>query len=77
MNRFFAAAALAAIAVWLGSCATKPEIPYDRGSASIHTIGIITPAFPDGPSVALASTVGQSFGLRPAFRPICLIGRSA
>ncbi len=47
----------------VGGCAA-PEIPFDRTSSpDIKTIGVITPAFPSGPTVALASSVGQSFGL--------------
>ncbi len=48
----------------LVACAAVPEIPYDRTEAAqINTIGIVTPQVPDGPSVVLASTIGQSFGL--------------
>lgn len=46
----------------VASCAT-PEIPYDRAAENVKTIGIIEPGLPDGPTVVLASTVGQSFGL--------------
>jgi hypothetical protein len=47
----------------IGGCAA-PEIPYDKTvAAQVKTIGIVTPRFPEGPSVILASTVGQSFGL--------------
>jgi hypothetical protein len=51
-------------ALLLAGCATAPEIPFDHGAAApIKTIGLVTPRFPSGPSVVLASTVGQSFGL--------------
>lgn len=56
-------AALAA-AILLSACTTLPKVPYDRTLASdVKSIGIITPKFPDGPTVFLASTVGRSFGL--------------
>jgi hypothetical protein len=56
-------AALLAVLFVLSACAT-PEIPYDRTEAAqIKTIGIVTPRFPDGASVVLASSIGQSFGL--------------
>lgn len=32
-------------------------------AGNIKTIGVLTPRFPDGPYVILASSVGQSFGL--------------
>ncbi len=57
---------LTALAVMLSvaACAKKAEIPFERAAVpQIKTIGIITPGFPDSPSVALATTVGQSFGL--------------
>jgi hypothetical protein len=39
-------------------------VPYDRTTAAdIKTIGIVTPSYPEGPYVVLASNVGQSFGL--------------
>jgi hypothetical protein len=51
------------VALSLIGCAA-PEIPYDRaGAGDIKTIGILTPSFPDGPTVLLATTVGQSFGI--------------
>lgn len=57
-------AVAAAAAVLLAGCAAAPEIPYDRGTAGeIHSIGILTPSFPEKPTVFLASTPGQSFGL--------------
>ncbi len=56
--------ALALLAmVGLAGCAA-PEIPFDRSSAGeVNSIGIITPHFPSGAHVVLASSVGQSFGL--------------
>lgn len=63
MTRLSMAALLAAVAVLVCSCATKPEIPYDRAAANVHSIAVVTPVFPNGASVVLASSVGQSFGL--------------
>jgi hypothetical protein len=58
------AAAGAALGLLLAGCAGVPEIPYDKTVASqIKTIGLVTPRFPDGPDVILASSIGQSFGL--------------
>jgi ABC-type glycerol-3-phosphate transport system substrate-binding protein len=56
-------AALAAAVVVLAGCVGKPGIPFDRTASQVKTIGIITPRVPPRPTVALASTVGQSFGL--------------
>jgi hypothetical protein len=57
-------AALAALGVALSGCAGVPEIPLDKATASqVKTIGLVTPRFPSGPDVILASSVGQSFGL--------------
>ncbi len=53
---------LIAIGLAISACAS-PEIPYDRSAENIRTIGLVAPAFPDHPTVVLASTVGQSFGL--------------
>jgi|SRR5580692_1872649 hypothetical protein len=50
-------------AVALAGCASIPEVPYDHTTANVHTIGVPTPSYPSGPSVVLASTVGQSLGL--------------
>jgi hypothetical protein len=48
----------------LAGCASAPEIPFDRAAApNVKTIGIMTPGAPDGATVVLASSVGQSFGL--------------
>jgi hypothetical protein len=64
MRRLFIASLIGVAALSLVGCAAAPEIPYDRGAAGeVKSIGIITPAFPDGPTVWLASSVGQSFGL--------------
>lgn len=62
MRRVRLAAAFAAAMLLVG-CAGKPGIPYDRSAAQVKTIGIITPRTPSGPTVALATNVGQSFGL--------------
>lgn len=63
MRRFISAVFAALGLLSLAACAT-PEIPYDRDAAKdIKTIGVITPRFPTDPSVHLASTPGQSFGL--------------
>lgn len=63
MGRIGAAFAMLSAVAVLGGCATKPEIPFDRSAANIKTIGILTPAHPDGAVVVLASSVGQSFGI--------------
>lgn len=56
--------ALLAGLVLLAGCAGQPAVPYDRASAGdIRTIGVLTPSFPEHPSVILASSVGQSLGL--------------
>lgn len=61
--RAIGGAALAAVGLILAGCAA-PEIPYDKTVASqVKTIGLVTPHFPSGPDVILATTVGQSFGL--------------
>jgi hypothetical protein len=62
MARWFRWLVLMAL-LGLAVCATRPAVPFDRSTANIKTIGILTPAFPAGPKVVLASTVGQSFGL--------------
>lgn len=47
----------------LAACAAKP-VPFDRTAAtSLKDIGVVSPRFPDGPSVILATNVGMSFGL--------------
>lgn len=55
-------AAAAAGVLLLAACASTPEIPFER-TAQIKTIGVLSPGIPSGPSVVLASSVGQSFGL--------------
>jgi hypothetical protein len=54
--------ALAAAFTMLVAACAPPKVPYDR-SDGVKTIGLVTPRFPDGPVVFLASSVGQSFGL--------------
>lgn len=54
--------ALVAVLVLLVAACAPPKVPYDR-SDTIRTIGVVTPRFPDGPVVFLASNVGQHFGL--------------
>jgi hypothetical protein len=62
MRGFLRALAVAG-ALLLGACAA-PEVPFDRTQGNqIQHIGVVTPKFPNGSSVILASTVGQSFGL--------------
>jgi hypothetical protein len=64
MSRLLSCLALFAGLTFLAGCAGAPAIPYDRSTAGdIKTIGVLTPRFPDGPSVVLASSVGQSFGI--------------
>lgn len=64
MRRLKTVAAMAAASWLLVACAAAPEIPYDKTvAAQVKTIAIITPRFPDGPNVILASTIGRSFGL--------------
>jgi hypothetical protein len=56
-------AVLAALLV-VSACAGQPEIPYDRTATSGNkTIGLLTPAWPSGPTSFLASSPGKSFGL--------------
>lgn len=48
----------------LGACATpRTNVPFDRAGSGVTTIGIVTPVTPAQPSIVLASTAGQSFGL--------------
>lgn len=54
---------IAALSLIVGACQPLTELPYDRSTASVKSIGIVTPVFPTEPVAALASTVGQSFGL--------------
>lgn len=51
------------VAVILSACQTLPQVPYDRATATVKTINLVTPATPDRARVVLATTVGQSFGL--------------
>lgn len=54
---------VAVAALGLVGCAA-PEIPFDHSASSdVKTIGVITQSFPQEPTVHLASSVGQSFGL--------------
>jgi hypothetical protein len=62
MSFFHRVAAILAAACLLAGCAQQ-EIPFDRSTGSVKTIGLLTPSLPTGPSVVLASSVGQSFGL--------------
>lgn len=62
MMSLFRRAAAAAGVLLLAACASTPEIPFER-TAQIKTIGVLTPAVANGPSVVLATTVGRSFGL--------------
>lgn len=62
MRSLFRQAAAAAGVLLLAACASTPEIPFER-SAQIKTIGVLAPSLPSGPSVVLASSMGQSFGL--------------
>jgi hypothetical protein len=64
MMRVLRVAAALAVVLMVVGCAKKPEIPFERAAEpQIKTIGIVTPGFPDGPSVVLATSIGQSFGL--------------
>ena len=63
MGRHCTAFVLLIAVALLNGCATKPEIPFDKGANNIKTIGILTPSEPDHGSVVLASSVGQSFGI--------------
>jgi hypothetical protein len=57
-------AVLATGMLLLAGCAAMPEVPYDRTSAgNIHTIGVLSEAYPSGPSAILAANLGASFGL--------------
>jgi hypothetical protein len=62
--RAFSRAIALAAAVFVAACANNAEIPLDRrATAATKHIGLITLQFPPHPSIVLASTVGQSFGL--------------
>jgi len=59
----YASAALAAL-FCLGACTQVPLVPYDRSVEQDNkNIGLLTVAWPSGPSSVLAANVGQSFGL--------------
>lgn len=48
----------------LSGCAGQPEVPFDHSAnTGLKTIAVLTPSYPSGPGVVLASSVGQSFGL--------------
>lgn len=64
MKCLLRAVAAAACVSILAGCAGNPEVPYDHSSnSSVKTVAVLTPSFPSGPAVVLASSVGQSFGL--------------
>lgn len=50
-------------AVVLAGCQGAPKVPYERSAGAPKRIGIVTPSFPERPSVVLASSIGKSFGL--------------
>lgn len=57
------AAVFIVTALVLAGCAGAPEIPYDHSAeAGVKSIGVLKP-YSRGPTIVLASTVGQSFGL--------------
>jgi hypothetical protein len=61
--RIFRAIFAIASLVLLAACAATP-VPFDRAAASnLKDIGVVSPRFPEGPNVVLASNVGMSFGL--------------
>lgn len=58
------AAAIGAACMLLAGCASHPVVPFDKSVAgNIKTIDVVTPYMPEQPTVVLASSVGQSFGL--------------
>lgn len=58
-----AVARAVALVLLVAGCAIK-EVPYDREMAGgIERIGMVTPRFPGGPVILLASSPAQSFGL--------------
>jgi hypothetical protein len=63
MGKHCAAFVLLIAVALLSGCATKPEIPFDKGANNIKSIGILTPYEPDSGSVVLATSVGRSFGI--------------
>lgn len=62
MYRYSRWAALFA-ALFLASCAGQQELPFDNTGPQIKTVGIIDPTLDEKPTIHLASSVGQSFGL--------------
>jgi hypothetical protein len=50
-------------ALFVASCAGQQELPFDNAGPQIKTIGIMDPALDEKPTIHLASSVGQSFGL--------------
>lgn len=48
------------------------EIPFDKASAGIKTIALPTPSISNKPDIALASSIGQSFGLVGALVDVTL-----
>ena len=62
MYRYARCAALIA-ALFVASCAAQQELPFDNAGPPVKTIGILTPDMDDKPTLRLASSVGQSFGL--------------
>lgn len=63
MTRFLLRAAALAVFAMLAGCASQPEIPFDRTSGDIKTIGVLSSYIQAAPTVILASDMGQSFGL--------------
>lgn len=64
MNGWIRLVAASTAVLLLGACVGLPSVPYDRSaSASVKTIGLLSPKFPESTSVVLASSPTQSFGL--------------
>jgi hypothetical protein len=61
LKRAVRATALLAVVVVAGCAA--PKIPYERATADVKRIGIVTPRFSDSAAVVLASSPAHSFGL--------------
>jgi hypothetical protein len=62
MSRYLRGATMCA-ALFLAACAGQQELPYDNAGPAIKTIGLMDPTMDDKPTIHLASSVGQSFGL--------------
>ncbi|MGA9794101.1 MAG: hypothetical protein WBQ17_01075 [Rhizomicrobium sp.] len=62
MFRYARCAAVFA-ALFLASCAGQQELPFDNSGAQIKTIAILDPMLDGKPTIRLASSIGQSFGL--------------